>query len=675
MRVCRSHDCHVISRVSLLQLIVDVSRKFFCSKCELPCGRACRTASARPPLEGPETRTTTPFGRLLSGLALLAWGSDVGFDELFADQAPVGPPVDQDSVRVFRQSVFFNDSNSSFFGRFFDRMVLRKWNHVYVKTSPRAGVVMMLIEKVIAGDPQDMGWTAVDSALRVQVVNLRNRAVYTLKKIPGVNYSPMVALTTEQKQKIEDASFAVIKRAGGDPTSSFTINVEKNKPRARAFKSFMHNLSSAGIMIMSYRALGFWASLMVLGWRIANFTGMTTVVYNTFWAIREVIHLGDDLAEVMSELRTMHQEGQFDLLYIIASFMWVLVFFWACRSSAPDDLPDRGLHSPPLSPRTMGTDASDAESEEEVDPRIKSLQESQAELIRMMRAMQANSASTSSAESSPRPAPTSGGSLSHDNEVLAGVDRLIERMQKTESMVNDDRGPATASTKAEAGSLPPGDAAKRSSLGGPPGLVPGADSNGLTQVIERLEKEATNPREAALQHLRRFQQVENFVVGGDAKVRIAPTLIAKLYKSGRTAVKEMEETLRTKGLEKCHTAAELPTLALVLDRLLLLSSEADVINMPAVEAVCRRMYGLIRAFEDVQRESDWQRPKNAQGKWKSKVKWQLLEEYDVKALESNEYSIPAADEEVSQRLRQKALFAKHLSPFNGGDGAAEGPKE
>ena len=75
----------------------------------------------------------------------------------------------------------------------------------------------------------------------------------------------MLALTTEQKKKIEDASFAVVRRAGGDPASSFTVHVEKNKPRARAVKSFMHNLGSAGVMIMSYRALGFWASLLVLG--------------------------------------------------------------------------------------------------------------------------------------------------------------------------------------------------------------------------------------------------------------------------------------------------------------------------------------------------------------------------------------------------------------------------
>eukprot|EP00972_Heterocapsa_arctica_P111426 16404941-Heterocapsa_arctica.AAC.1 len=77
--------------------------------------------------------------------------------------------------------------------------------------------------------------------------------------------------------------------------------------------------------------------------------------------------------------------------------------------------------------------------------------------------------------------------------------------------------------------------------------------------------------------------------------------------------------------------------------------------MPAVEAICRRMYGLTRAFEDVTKESDWQKPKNHQGKWRSKVKWQLLEEFDVKALEQNEYAVPEADEEVATRQAESPL--------------------
>ena len=61
------------------------------------------------------------------------------------------------------------------------------------------------------------------------------------------------------------------------------------------------------------------------------------------------------------------------------------------------------------------------------------------------------------------------------------------------------------------------------------------------------------------------------------------------------------------------------------------------------------------------KEADWQKPKNHQGKWETKVKWALLEEFDVKALESNEYAVTEADEEVTQRMKQKALFAKHLT--------------
>ena len=175
-----------------------------------------------------------------------------------------------------------------------------------------------------------------------------------------------------------------------------------------------------------------------------------------------------------------------------------------------------------------------------------------------------------------------------------------------------------------------------------------------------------------MEHFKRYTEVGNFPIGGDAKVRVAPDLIAKIYKNNRSAVRELEEYVRSRGLEKCHAAAELPTLALILDRLVMHSGSADVVNFPAVEAICRRVYGLMRAFEDVHRESDWQKPQNHQGKWKSKVKWTLLDEYDVRALDSHDMCIPEADEEVSARLRQKALFSKHLTALEDANGAAKG---
>ena len=94
-------------------------------------------------------------------------------------------------------------------------------------------------------------------------------------------------------------------------------------------------------------------------------------------------------------------------------------------------------------------------------------------------------------------------------------------------------------------------------------------------------------------------------------------------------------------------------------RLVLQETGLEIVNMSAVEAICRKIYGLIRAFEDVKCEDDWKAPRNHSGKWRSKVKWDLHREYDVQSLESDEWSTTEADEEVTERLRKKALFQKH----------------
>ena len=77
------------------------------------------------------------------------------------------------------------------------------------------------------------------------------------------------------------------------------------------------------------------------------------------------------------------------------------------------------------------------------------------------------------------------------------------------------------------------------------------------------------------------------------------------------------------------------------------------------------VFHFYKAFEDVKVQNDWQRPKNAPNKWKSKVKWQLLNEYDIRSLEAGEYDVPAADEEVAQRMKVKALYNKHYGNLEG----------
>ena len=56
-------------------------------------------------------------------------------------------------------------------------------------------------------------------------------------------------------------------------------------------------------------------------------------------------------------------------------------------------------------------------------------------------------------------------------------------------------------------------------------------------------------------------------MGAGVKARTAPHMMTKLYKHGKTAVREMQDYLEEHGLKRCHVAAELVTLALLMDRL------------------------------------------------------------------------------------------------------------
>ena len=74
-----------------------------------------------------------------------------------------------------------------------------------------------------------------------------------------------------------------------------------------------------------------------------------------------------------------------------------------------------------------------------------------------------------------------------------------------------------------------------------------------------------------------------------------------------------------------------------------------------------RLYSVLKAYQDVETESDWKRPKNTNGaRWKSKVNWSYGEEF-LKINDGSHTSVEAADDEVAERLRKRATIAKHLS--------------
>ena len=100
--------------------------------------------------------------------------------------------------------------------------------------------------------------------------------------------------------------------------------------------------------------------------------------------------------------------------------------------------------------------------------------------------------------------------------------------------------------------------------------------------------------------------------------------------------------------------------AMIFDRIIL--EPGDTTNSKATENRCRRLHVLELAFAKAWTLSDWkqQRGQEAQ-KWRTKVRAELCDHYDVKALAEEELYTPGADEEVKNRLEKKALFSKYLN--------------
>ena len=48
-------------------------------------------------------------------------------------------------------------------------------------------------------------------------------------------------------------------------------------------------------------------------------------------------------------------------------------------------------------------------------------------------------------------------------------------------------------------------------------------------------------------------------------------------------------------------------------------------------------------------------------KWTSKVRWDLVHEIDLAALEDEQEEIPGVEKDIQKRLERKALFNKYLS--------------
>ena len=182
----------------------------------------------------------------------------------------------------------------------------------------------------------------------------------------------------------------------------------------------------------------------------------------------------------------------------------------------------------------------------------------------------------------------------------------------------------------------------------------------ITVDVVALRESMKDPKVKLMEHVGLLQGPVDWKLPGNCKERVAPQLLIKLYATYGSMLRFAEEFIREKELENNHVANEVVMLALVLDKQI--ASTPSFLQTESCEIVCRRIYALKRAFAEVKKVDDWRQPKGtAANKWRSKVRWDLANEIDWRAITSNDSVLPGVERELQDCMHKKAVSAKYLA--------------
>ena len=178
-------------------------------------------------------------------------------------------------------------------------------------------------------------------------------------------------------------------------------------------------------------------------------------------------------------------------------------------------------------------------------------------------------------------------------------------------------------------------------------------------MVKGLDDSFKDMREMAKEKLSGYESEVSWTIPGGIKTRVAPSMVARLYRSGATAVSNIREMFRLKQLEGNHMAEEALLISMMLDRSMI-EAPPEWINYKTTELALRRLHGIERAFENVKQRSDWKPPNGAKSGWKSRVNYTLLEELDSSKSDQDGLLIDGVEKELRERLAHRALLAKSL---------------
>jgi hypothetical protein len=108
--------------------------------------------------------------------------------------------------------------------------------------------------------------------------------------------------------------------------------------------------------------------------------------------------------------------------------------------------------------------------------------------------------------------------------------------------------------------------------------------------------------------------------------------------------------------------------------MMIIDRQPGLLNKVSVEKICRKVYGLMRAYRDVQVAGDWKRPKGGgNNSWKTKVNWHEAKMIDPGLAEGRDVHMPEVDEELRKEMDREASILKSRTKLAEAGGRNDSP--
>lgn len=447
-----------------------------------------------------------------------------------------------------------------------------------------------VLGKLRKDNRKDFRYGVVGNSKQLEIVDVRDRRVWGVKKRGGYEGPPFVGLTREEKARLDDGPKRAQAQVEGrsaffEMLKTFGRTNKATKKNSWTVKTALEYTTNSAGLIWPYRMLGFIGASAFMAWRAWEYLEVGEKIERTAeWgeAVSSEVH--ERAVAVTDKISDL---GETDPKELFISAMWFFVFLLVIRyivmpvlasfglipkswcgmsgdeqeGSLPDWMQEEGDID-------FGASASDtgeslAGSESETSKIEKGFSELGGKLDKLtdvlLQQAKGDGASSSggTAGSSQVPAPLA-------------VDNLLRRVEHHIQVVEDDDGRGRKSKKPrserssrkkkkhrkEDSTSSSGDESSSDSGGGrrrgegkkhrkkkkrhsdsgtdPDGKSADSDSENerLKGEIADLEREALDPRAMVLKRLRKFRKKVRWSATGPVKSRVAPHLLAKLYKGG-----------------------------------------------------------------------------------------------------------------------------------------------